>query len=80
MVDIQTVAAEIRRGKKRKKKTEDRKKSQGKNIMAPLLHRAAIKNRCAWTWLMTKSTLMQLTAIMQASLDVNPHHRHWHDD
>jgi len=31
------VAAEIRRGKK-----EDRKKLQGKNIMAPLLHRAAI--------------------------------------
>jgi len=37
MVDIQSVAAEIRRGKK-----EDRKKLQGKNIMAPLLHRAAI--------------------------------------
>jgi len=33
MADIQSVAAEIRRGKKRKK-TEDRKKSQGKNIMA----------------------------------------------
>jgi len=41
MVDIQPVAAEIRRGKK-KKKIEDRKKSQGKNIMVPLLHRAAI--------------------------------------
>jgi len=40
MVDIQSVAAEIRRGKK--KKIEDRKKLQGKNIMAPLLHRAAI--------------------------------------
>jgi len=39
MVDIQSVAAEIRRGKKIK---EDRKKLQGKNIMAPLLHRAAI--------------------------------------
>ena len=47
MVDIQSVAAEIRRGKKRKKKKieeEDRKKLQGKNIMAPLLHRAAIKS------------------------------------
>ena len=43
MVDIQSVAAEIRRGKKRKKiEEEDRKKLQGKNIMAPLLHRAAI--------------------------------------
>jgi len=30
MVDIQSVAAEIRRGKKK----EDRKKPQGKNIMA----------------------------------------------
>jgi len=40
MVDIQSPAAEIRRGKKRKK--EERKKLQGKNIMAPLLHRAAI--------------------------------------
>jgi len=31
MVDIQSAAAEIRRGKKKK---EDRKKLQGKNIMA----------------------------------------------
>jgi len=31
MVDIQSVAAEIRRGKKE----EDRKKLQGKNIMPP---------------------------------------------
>jgi len=45
MVDIQSVAAEIRRGKRKKKiKEEDRKKLQGKNIMAPLLHRAAIIN------------------------------------
>jgi len=37
MVDIQYVAAEIRRGKKKKdrKIEEDRKKLQGKNIMAP---------------------------------------------
>jgi len=39
MVDIQSVAAEIRRGIKKK---IDRKKLHGKNIMAPLLHRAAI--------------------------------------
>ena len=38
MVDIQFPAAEIRRGKKE----DRRKKLQGKNIMAPLLHRAAI--------------------------------------
>jgi len=38
MVDIQSVAAAIRRGEEK----EDRKKLQGKNIMAPLLHRAAI--------------------------------------
>ena len=41
MADIRSTAAEIRRGKKKKKKKE-RKKLQGKNIMAPLLHRAAI--------------------------------------
>jgi len=43
MVDIQSVAAEIRRGKKDRKK--DRKKLQGKYIMAPLLHRAAIRKK-----------------------------------
>jgi len=43
MVHIQLVAAEIRREKKKKKKI-DRKKLQGKNIMDPLLHRAAIIN------------------------------------
>jgi len=42
MADIRFTAAEIRRGKKRKIEEEDRKKLQGKNIMAPLLHRAAI--------------------------------------
>jgi len=36
LVDIQSVAAEIRRGKKNKdRKKIDRKKLQGKNIMAP---------------------------------------------
>jgi len=34
MVDIQSVAAKIRRGNKKKKKKIDRKKLQGKNIMA----------------------------------------------
>jgi len=41
MVDIQSAAAEIRRGKKGQK-IDRRKKPQGKNIMACLLHRAAI--------------------------------------
>jgi len=34
MVDIQSVAAEIRRGKKEEEE-ENRKKLQGKNIMPP---------------------------------------------
>jgi len=34
MVNIQSPTAEIRRGKKKKKIEEDRKKLQGKNIMA----------------------------------------------
>jgi len=41
MADIRSTAAEIRRGKKKKKKIEG-KKLQGKNIMTPLLHRAAM--------------------------------------
>jgi len=45
MVDIQSPAAEIRRGKKKKIEEDRRKKLQGKNIMAPLLHRAAIISR-----------------------------------
>jgi len=46
MADIQSTAAEIRRGKKKdRRKKEEGKKLQGKNIMAPLLHRAAITNR-----------------------------------
>jgi len=50
MVDIQPAAAEIRRGKKRKKKKKkiEGKKLQGKNIMAALLHRAAITSRRPW--------------------------------
>ena len=43
MADIQSTAAEIRRGKKEEdRRRRRRKKLQGKNIMAPLLHRAAI--------------------------------------
>jgi len=34
MVDIQSATAEIRRGKTRKIEEEERKKPQGKNIMA----------------------------------------------
>jgi len=45
MVDIQPAAAEIRRGKKIEEEEEDRKKLQGKNIMAPLLHRVAIRRQ-----------------------------------
>jgi len=33
MVDIQSTAAEIRRGKKKRGRRRRRKKSQGKNIM-----------------------------------------------
>jgi len=42
MADIQSTAARIRRGKKEEEEHRRRKKLQGKNIMAPLLHRAAI--------------------------------------
>ena len=51
MADIQSTAAEIRRGKKEedRKKEERRKKLQGRNIMAPLLHRAAITRHRAST-------------------------------
>jgi len=42
MVDIQPAAAEIRRGKKRKKKIEGRKETTGQKYNGPLLHRAAI--------------------------------------
>jgi len=41
MVDIQSPAAEIRRGKK-DRKIERKIVTTGKNIMAPLFHRAAI--------------------------------------
>jgi len=43
MADIQSTAADIRRGKKEEEEDRRRrKKLQAKNIMAPLLHRAAI--------------------------------------
>ena len=43
MADIRSTAAEIRRGKKEEEdRRKEGKKLQGKNIMAPLLHRAAI--------------------------------------
>ena len=47
MADIRSTAAEIRRGKKEEEEEgrKEGKKLQGKNIMAPLLHRAAIMRR-----------------------------------
>ena len=46
VADIRSTATEIRRGKKKKKEEEEEgKKLQGKNIMAPLLHRAAINSK-----------------------------------
>jgi len=43
MVDIQSVAAEIRRGKKIEEEEEERKKeTTGQKYNGPLLHRAAI--------------------------------------
>ena len=47
MVNIQSPTAEIRRGKKEEEEEgrKEGKKLQGKNIMAPLLHRAAIKKK-----------------------------------
>jgi len=50
MADIQSTAAEIRRGKEEEEEyRRRRKKLQGKNIMAPLLHRAAIiRLDCLW--------------------------------
>jgi len=50
MADIRSTVAEIRRGKEEdedgRRKKEEGKKLQGKNIMAPLLHRAAIIIAC----------------------------------
>jgi len=45
MADIRSTAAEIRRGKKRRRRKKEGKKLQGKNIMAPLLHRVAIRRK-----------------------------------
>jgi len=44
MVDIQPATAKIRRGKKEREE-EDKRKPQGKNIMACLLDRAAITRK-----------------------------------
>jgi len=47
MADIRSTVAEIRRGKKEEDRwKKEGKKLQGKNIMAPLLHRAAIIKAC----------------------------------
>jgi len=45
MADIQSVAAEIRRGKKRKKEEERRTNHSMKIYMVSLLHRATIKQQ-----------------------------------
>jgi len=50
VADIRSTAAEIRRGKKEEEEEDRRKKQQGKNIMAPLLHRAAIISWGAPNW------------------------------
>ena len=42
MADIQSKAAEIRRGKKKKKIEERKKETTGQKHNGPLLHRAAI--------------------------------------
>jgi len=67
MADIRSTAAEIRRGKKRRKKKEEGKKLQGKNIMAPLLHRAAIMIKQKLTITITK-----MISITRISLRATP--------
>ena len=42
MVDIQSAAAEIRRGIKKRKKIERKKETTGQKYNGPLLHRAAV--------------------------------------
>jgi len=44
MADIQSPTAEIRRGKKERKKEERTNDRMKKNIWSALLHRATIKN------------------------------------
>jgi len=60
MVNIQSPTAEIRRGKKKKERRK-KNKPQHKNIMAPLLHRAAI-NRCVFGPSSKQSTTWPYTA------------------
>ena len=43
--------------KEERKKKERRKKLQGKNIMAPLLHRAAINRMKIWSALLHRATI-----------------------
>ena len=64
MVDIQSTAAEIRRGKQRKK--IDRKKPQGKNIAVSLLHGAAITRKSVLVgggWIAKKMACVQFMAV-----------------
>ena len=48
MADIQSPAAEIRRGKK-KEEEDRRKETTAQKCNGPLLHRAAIKNYSLWS-------------------------------
>jgi len=49
MVDIQSVATEISEEKKKiEEERRKKKETTGQNIMAPLLHRAAINTRISW--------------------------------
>jgi len=45
MADIQSMAAEIRRGKKKKKIERKKKETTGQKYNGPPLHRAAIINK-----------------------------------
>ena len=71
MVDIQSVMAEIRRGKKIE---ERNKKPQGKNIMPPLLHRAAIINHSEFLTVFSQyRTLTNHDVTSHVVLFVNTH-------
>ena len=69
MVNIQSPAAEIRRGKKK----IEGKKLQGKNIMASLLHRAAIRRKeernyrmkILWSALLHRATIIKTRNVGQ---------------
>jgi len=73
MVNIQSPTAEIRRGKKKKEERRRKKnKPQHKNIMAHLLHRAAIMKCTAmlkqvWSWVWSSYKQYKATQSLIAS-------------